>query len=127
MEKKKMGINKEVLIRRIANSDRFKNYEIKNTKLTLELIREIYDELENQVVNCLSEVDETNDTNNPVVIRLFEGITLSSFYKPQKDVFLNFIKSEDNIATIKGRVGVKANVTRYIKEKITKLREDKLK
>ena len=122
-----MGINKEVLIRRIANSDRFKNYEIKNTKLTLELIREIYDELENQVVNCLSEVDETNDINNPVVIRLFEGITLSSFYKPQKDVFLNFIKSEDNIATIKGRVGVKANVTRYIKEKITKLREDKLK
>ena len=127
MEKKKMGINKEVLIRRIANSDRFKNYEIKNTKLTLELIREIYDELENQVVNCLSEVDETNDTDNPIVIRLFEGITLSSFYKPQKDVFLNFIKSEDNIATIKGRVGVKANVTRYIKEKITKLREDKLK
>ena len=127
MEKKKMGINKEVLIRRIANSDRFKNYEIKNTKLTLELIREIYDELENQVVNCLSEVDETNDTDNPVVIRLFEGITLSSFYKPQKDVFLNFIKDEDNIATIKGRVGVKANVTRYIKEKITKLREDKLK
>ena len=122
-----MGINKEVLIRRIANSDRFKNYEIKNTKLTLELIREIYDELENQVVNCLSEVDEANDTNNPVVIRLFEGITLSSFYKPQKDVFLNFIKDEDNIATIKGRVGVKANVTRYIKEKITKLREDKLK
>ena len=122
-----MGINKEVLIRRIANSDRFKNYEIKNTKLTLELIREIYDELESQVVNCLSEVDETNDTNNPVVIRLFEGITLSSFYKPQKDVFLNFIKSEDNIATIKGRVGVKANVTRYIKEKITKLREDRLK
>ena len=127
MEKKKMGINKEVLIRRIANSDRFKNYEIKNTKLTLELIREIYDELENQVVNCLSEVDETNDTSNPIVIRLFEGITLSSFYKPQKDVFLNFIKSEDNIATIKGRVGVKANVTRYIKEKITKLREDRLK
>lgn len=127
MEKKKMGINKEVLIRRIANSDRFKNYEIKNTKLTLELIREIYDELENQVVDCLSEVDETNDTDNPIVIRLFEGITLSSFYKPQKDVFLNFIKSEDNIATIKGRVGVKANVTRYIKEKITKLREDKLK
>ena len=122
-----MGINKEVLIRRIANSDRFKNYEIKNTKLTLELIREIYDELENQVIDCLSEVDETNDTDNPVVIRLFEGITLSSFYKPQKDVFLNFIKSEDNIATIKGRVGVKANVTRYIKEKITKLREDKLK
>ena len=122
-----MGINKEVLIRRIANSDRFKNYEIKNTKLTLELIREIYDELENQVVNCLSEVDETNDTSNPIVIRLFEGITLSSFYKPQKDVFLNFIKDEDNIATIKGRVGVKANVTRYIKEKITKLREDKLK
>lgn len=122
-----MGINKEVLIRRIANSDRFKNYEIKNTKLTLELIREIYDELENQVIDCLSEVDETNDTNNPVVIRLFEGITLSSFYKPQKDVFLNFIKDEDNIATIKGRVGVKANVTRYIKEKITKLREDKLK
>ena len=122
-----MGINKEVLIRRIANSDRFKNYEIKNTKLTLELIREIYDELENQVVNCLSEVDETNDTDNPIVIRLFEGITLSSFYKPQKDVFLNFIKSEDNITTIKGRVGVKANVTRYIKEKITKLREDKLK
>ena len=122
-----MGINKEVLIRRIANSDRFKNYEIKNTKLTLELIREIYDELENQVVNCLSEVDETNDTDNPIVIRLFEGITLSSFYKPQKDVFLNFIKGEDNIATIKGRVGVKANVTRYIKEKITKLREDRLK
>ena len=122
-----MGINKEVLIRRIANSDRFKNYEIKNTKLTLELIREIYDELENQVVNCLSEVDETNDTSNPIVIRLFEGITLSSFYKPQKDVFLNFIKDEDNIATIKGRVGVKANVTRYINEKITKLREDKLK
>ena len=122
-----MGINKEVLIRRIANSDRFKNYEIKKNKLTLELIRDIYDELENQVVDCLSEVDETNDTNNPVVIRLFEGITLSSFYKPQKDVFLNFIKDEDNIATIKGRVGVKANVTRYIKEKITKLREDKLK
>ena len=122
-----MGINKEVLIRRIANSDRFKNYEIKKNKLTLELIRDIYDELENQVVDCLSEVDETNDTDNPVVIRLFEGITLSSFYKPQKDVFLNFIKDEDNIATIKGRVGVKANVTRYIKEKITKLREDKLK
>lgn len=122
-----MGINKEVLIRRIANSDRFKNYEIKKNKLTLELIRDIYDELENQVVDCLSEVDETNDTDNPVVIRLFEGITLSSFYKPQKDVFLNFIKSEDNIATIKGRVGVKANVTRYIKEKITKLREDRLK
>lgn len=119
-----MGINRDVLVRRVFASDRMQNFEIKHNKLTMELIRSIYEELENQVVKCLSEVDETNDNKNPVVVRLFEGITISSFYKPPKETVLNFLKDDNKTTTVKGRVGIKVNVTRYIKEKITKLNEE---
>lgn len=120
-----MGINKDMLVRRVFASDRMQNFEIRYNKLTMELIREIYEELENQVVKCLSEVDETNDSKHPVVVRLFEGVTISSFYKPPKETVLNFMKNTtDNTITAKGRVGIKTNVTRYLKEKLTKLNEE---
>ena len=118
-----MNINKDTLVRRIFASDRISNYKIRNNKLTMDLIHNIYEELETQIIKCLSEVDESNTVDNPVVVRVFEGITLSSHYKPQKETVLNFSK-ESGSTTVKSRVGVKVSATRYIKEKITKFNEE---
>lgn len=117
-----MSINKEQLVRKILDTDKIKNYTFRYNKVTLDLVRTIYDELENQIITYLSEVDETNTSDNPKTIRLFEGVTLSSCYKPAKETVLNFSDSKDKVM-VKSRVDVKANVTRYIKEKITKLNE----
>ena len=118
-----MNINKDALVRRIFASDRISNYKIRNNKITMDLIHSIYEELETQIVKCLSEVDESNTVDNPVVVRVFEGITFSSHYKPQKETVLNFSK-ESGSTTVKSRVGVKVSATRYIKEKITKFNEE---
>lgn len=118
-----MNINKDTLVRKIFASDRMTNYTIRNNKLTMDLIHNIYEELESQIIQSLSEVDETNTLDNPVVVRVFEGITLSSYFKPQKETILNFAK-EEGTTTLKPRVGVKVSATRYIKEKITKLNEE---
>ena len=117
-----MSINKDELIRKIASSDDIKDIKI-NGKVTMTLIRSIYDELENQIVAYLSELDENNTVDNPKVVRVFEGITLSSYYKPQKETVLNFSETKEKVM-VKSRIDVKANVTRYIREKITKLNKE---
>lgn len=117
-----MSINKDDLIRRIVSSDEIKDIKTYG-KVTMSLIRSIYDEMENQIVTYLSDIDETNTVDNPKMVRLFEGITLSSYYKPSKETVLNFSDSKEKV-TVKSRIDVKANVTRYIKEKITRLNKE---
>lgn len=117
-----MSINKDELIRRVASSDDIKEMKVFG-RVTMSLIRSIYDELENQIVAYLSELDECNTVDNPKVVRVFEGITLSSYYKPQKETVLNFSETKEKV-TVKSRIDVKANVTRYIREKITRLNKE---
>lgn len=121
--------NKESLVRKIFASDTLQNYKIKNNKLTLELVRTIYDELENQVIRELSEVAEINSKDNPITVKLFEGVTLASYYKPPVEKIPSFFKNNPdkcNIEDYKSKVGIKANVTRYFKQKISKINNDYL-
>lgn len=127
MEKK--IVNKEALVRKIYASETMQNYTIKNNKLTLDLIRTIYDELGNQITNSLSEITEENDKDNPIVVRVFDGMSLSGYYKPPIDKVPSFFKNNPdkcNLSDFKSKVGIKTNITRYFKKKISKLNNEYL-
>ena len=126
MGKEKASINKDMLIRRIHASDNVQNLIIKNNRITLDLLRNIYDELENQLVKAMSEVTVENTADNPIVIRLFEGMNIECYYKPEKETILNFLKHtpNDGLTTIKSRVGVRISTTRHFKEKLAKINND---
>ena len=51
-----MSINKDELVRRVASSDDIKEMKVFG-RVTMSLIRSIYDELENEIVAYLSELD----------------------------------------------------------------------
>ena len=58
-------INKNDLIKRIVKSENIINSKSKfNNKITQNLVSTIYDEIENQLMNILSDLDETNTEDN---------------------------------------------------------------
>ena len=129
MKDEKKLINKEALIRRTYANDKIQNYNIKNNKMTLDLVRTMYEELENQVIKALSEVTVENNKDNPIIIKLFDGISLSSYYKPPIDKVPSFFKNNPDMCELenfKSRVGIKTNITRYLKERVAKLNKEYL-
>ena len=118
-------VNKDTLVRRILASEKVQNLKLRN-KPTMEMVRTIYDELEKQIIRELAEIDETKDVNNPVTIRLFDGVTIVGYFKPPINFVPSFLKDKpDKLAKVdfKSKVNVKITATRYFKEKVTKLRE----
>ena len=70
-------INKNDLIKRIVKSENIINSKSKfNNKITQNLVNIIYDEIENQLMNILSDLDETNTEDNSVTVKLFDGIII---------------------------------------------------
>ena len=55
---------------------------------------------------------------------LFDGVKISSYYKPPIDTLPNFYKKNDkdlDINNFKSKVGVKVDFTRYYRDKLTNL------
>ena len=62
-------INKNDLIKRIVKSENIINSKSKfNNKITQNLVNIIYDEIENQLMNILSDLDETHTEDNSVTV-----------------------------------------------------------
>ena len=78
-------------------------------------VKDTYNNLENKIFEILSTTSENNTKENPLKIRLFEGITIEGIYNKPKEKKLNY--SEDVITT-KGSIKAKVNVTRYYNEKL---------
>jgi len=101
-EKKATKItNKEQLIRAIADT----------TNTRVEVVKGIYNSLENKIKILLSETTLTQD----VTIRLFEGISIDSKYIPEKEK-INNLNHQKIITTSK--IKPKANITRSYIEKL---------
>lgn len=101
----KRKITKEKLINLIAKET---NYDVDN-------VRQFYNALENLLFNSLLSVNKESD----IEVKLFEGISLTGKYVPEKIKHNNLNNS--NI-TVKGRIKPKFNITRCYHEKINEKR-----
>ena len=122
-------INKEALVRKVYDSENVQSLKLKN-KPTLEMVRTVYNELEKQIIKELADIDETKDINNPITIRLFDGITIEGYYKPPTNRIPSYLKDKPDEAkkvNFKSKVNVKVTASRYYKEKITALSEKNFK
>ena len=97
----KQIITKEKLIKNIA----------KQTDENIYHIRDIYNTLENIIFDSLSSVDNERE----ICIKLFEGISLSGRYMPEKTKKNNLT---GEITFVENRIKPKFNVTRSYREKL---------
>ena len=106
-------VNKDTLVRRVYDSEKVQNLKLRN-KPTLEMVRTIYNEIESQIMKELAEIDESKDVNNPVNIRVFDGVTIVGYYKPPINFVPSFLKDRpDKLAKVdfKSKINVKINAT----------------
>ena len=101
--KNKNTYTKDMLIKTIAQECRE----------SVNIVRNIYNSLEQNIYDILS----TADLDNDVSIRIFEGVTLDSSFIPEKTK-VNNLTGEVIVATSK--IKPKANITRSYCEKLTK-------
>lgn len=83
----------------------------KRAHLRPDTVRRVYDSLEQELVDMLSEAAVDTD----VSLRIFEGITLDGRYIPPHDK-LNNLTGE--MITTREKIKTKANVTRYYDDKV---------
>lgn len=100
--KTKLTYTKEMLIKRLS----------KECRTDIGTVRNIYNALENDLVNILSDADLDTD----ISVRLFEGIAINSTYVPEKEKINNL--TGESIVT-KSKIKPKANITRYYCNKLT--------
>lgn len=100
----KITYTKAKLIKRISNSLGIRSI----------IVRKIYEELEESIIELLSTANEDND----VSIRLFEGITIEGEFSPEYEA-RDPRTGNDVVASC--RIRPKVNVTRNYREKVTKL------
>lgn len=93
---------KEMIIRNISHKC---GKEIK-------LVRDIYNALEYEIEHLLSSADPDTD----IVLRLFEGISISSTFIPEQTKVNNLT---GKMITSSSKIKPKANITRRYCEKIT--------
>lgn len=79
---------------------------------TINTVRLVYNSLEDKIIELLASVDPNTD----VSVRMFEGISLSSFYVPEK-IKVNNLTGETILS--KSKVKAKANITRNYCDKLT--------
>ena len=97
----KNKITKEKLIKIIA--------EIENQDV--DIVRSFYNTFEQSIKNLLSTVEQ----DNPITIRLFEGISLDGIYVPEKIKKSNLT---GKTSVVVGRIKPKFNITRSYCEKL---------
>lgn len=107
-----MRVTKEDLILSIARQE----------KIKIDTVRSVYNALERIVFETITSTKKEDTKDNPVEIRLFEGINLNSYYEPEKEVKLNYVKDETQNDTIlvKGKIKLKTHITRNLKKKINR-------
>lgn len=103
-----MNITKESIITAIAKSE----------KEDISTVRSIYSALEKKIFESLSSVTPENNSDNPISIKLFEGISIDGTYVPDKQKKLNFVSDSDKVITVKGGIKAKANITRNYQKKL---------
>ena len=106
-----MRVTKQDLILEIA----------RRRKIKIDVVKEIYNALEDLVFETICNTTEEDTKVNPIDIRLFEGISLNSYYEPEKEKKVNYIKDDkDSIVTVKSKIKLKAFITNNLKNKINK-------
>lgn len=103
-----MNITKENIITSIAKSE----------KEDITTVRNIYNAIEKKVFESLSAATPDNNADNPIVVRLFEGINIKGIYLPERKKKMNLYSNSDEVITVKSGVNIKANITRSYKDKI---------
>lgn len=103
-EKEILTYTKANLIKSIAKECGFEQDEV----------RMVYESLDQHIVEALSKADEGTD----VVVRLFDGVSMSSTFVPEMEK-VNNLTGENIVSMCKIRPKVK--LTRNYREKLTKL------
>lgn len=103
-EKEKLTYTKANLIKSIARDCGFEQEEV----------RMVYESLDNHILEALSSATEDED----VVVRLFDGVSISSTFEPEMERHNN-LTGESIISSCKIRP--KAKLTRNYRERLTKL------
>lgn len=103
-EKEKLTYTKANLIKSIARDCGFNQDDV----------RMVYESLDQHIIEALSNATEDTD----VVIRLFDGVSISSTFVPEMNRHNN-LTGEDIVSMSKVRPKVK--LTRNYREKLTKL------
>lgn len=103
-EKEKLVYTKANLIKSIARDCGFEQEEV----------RMVYESLDQHIVEAL--ISATEDTD--VVVRLFDGVSLSSTFEPEMERHNN-LTGEDIVSSCKIRP--KAKLTRNYRERLTRL------
>lgn len=106
--KRKETYTRSKIIKNVARSCRTR----------LSLVEKIYDELENQIMDMLSDANEHKD----VCVNLFDGISIKAEHLPERDK-LNNLTGERIIA--QSAIKIKPKATRNYKEKITAYAKEK--
>ena len=119
-------ITKDEFLRKVYSSEKIQNYRfaLNSKRPSMDFIRLVYDEIDKAIADILSKVTEDNIKENPISIKLFDGVKISSYYKPPIDTLPNFYKKNDkdlDINNFKSKVGVKVDFTRYYRDKLTNL------
>lgn len=83
----------------------------KKNRCDLPTVRSIYNTIEDIIFDSLAAAEE----DAPVVIKLFEGITLETNYIPEKTKQNNLT---GNVSSVKSHLKPKASFTRSYREKL---------
>lgn len=92
------------------------NYIAKEFGVSKKITRTFYECVEEVIFELLSSVTPEYTKDNPMIIKLFDGINLEGYYAPEKEKKVNYT---DETVTVKSRIKVKANVTRNYIRKVT--------
>lgn len=107
-EKNKMVYSKSEIVDNVARCCRVR----------LNVVEKVFAEIEYFIMERLSDADGSND----VVLKLFDGMSLSASFVPEKEK-LNNLTGETITTTSK--IAIKANVTKTYKNKVSEYAKHK--
>lgn len=83
----------------------------KKTMLSVGIVKEVYDALEDVIAEQLSTVTE----DNSITLKLFAGITLNGVYVPEHKVRNNNVTSVDMVPS---KIKPRFNISKYYIDKL---------
>lgn len=106
-----LRVTKEDMILEIARRE----------KIKIPIVRAVYNALEKLFFETITSTTESDTKDNPINIRLFEGISFNSYYEPEKEKKVNYITDkESNTILVKSKIKLKALITKNLKNKLNK-------
>lgn len=73
-------------------------------------VSKVYKALERNIFDLLSSITPENDKDNPMVIKIFNGMSLEGYYLPSHEKVNNL--SQEKI-TVKNKIKVKIDMKNY--------------